>query len=60
MLSTTQMIRRLEGMVGSKDLNDWETRFVGSLVQAVERGEVTSLTEKQLDNLERLHDKHFA
>lgn len=44
MLSTTQMIRRLEGMVGTSDLSSWETDFVRSLV----------------DRLERLHDKHFA
>lgn len=60
MLSTTQMIRRLEGMVGSADLNDWETGFVTTLVLQLERGSVTKLTEKQLDNLQRLHDKHFA
>lgn len=60
MLSTTQMIRRLEGMVGSKDLSDWETGFVESLVEKVDAGAVTKLSEKQVDTLERLHNKHFA
>ena len=60
MLSTTQMIRRLEGMTGSKDLSDWEAGFVASLVERLEAGQVTSLTEKQLDTLQRLHDRHFA
>ena len=60
MLSTTQMIRRLEGMVGTTELSDWETRFVASLVAKVEAGQVTSLTEKQLYILQRLHDRHFA
>lgn len=60
MLSTTQMIRRLEGMTGSADLNDWETGFVVSLVAKLEAGQVTALTEKQIDNLQRLHDKHFG
>ncbi|MBX3704013.1 MAG: hypothetical protein KF822_09585 [Steroidobacteraceae bacterium] len=60
MLSTTQMIRRLEGMLDSRDLNDWEQGFVESLVQRVEAGQVTSLTEKQIDRLQALHDKHFA
>lgn len=39
MLSTGQMIDRLAGTVGTKDLNDWETSFV-------------SLSEKQLEVLE--------
>lgn len=60
MLSTTQMIRKLEGMTGSRDLTDWEAGFVASLVEKVEAGEVTSLTERQLDILQRLHEKHFA
>ena len=60
MLSTSQMIRKLEGMTGSPDLNEWETGFVVSLVTKLEGGEVTKLTEKQIDTLERLHNKHFA
>ena len=60
MQSTTQMIRRLEGMLGTKDLSDWESGFVESLVAKVDAGKVTSLTERQLEVLERLHGKHFA
>ena len=60
MPSTTQMIRKLEGMIGSKDLGDWESGFVESLVAKVDAGEVTSLTERQVETLDRLHGKHFA
>lgn len=60
MLSTGQMIDRLAGMVGTKDLNDWETRFVSGLVARKNAGQVTSLSEEQLEVLERLHNKHFA
>ena len=60
MPSTTQMIRKLEGMIGSKDLSDWESGFVESLVAKLDAGKVTSLTERQLEVLERLHGKHFA
>ena len=60
MLSTSQMIDRLAGMVGTNDLSDWETRFVQSLIDRKKAGQVTSLTERQLEVLERLHDKHFA
>ena len=60
MLSTSQMIDRLAGMVGTKDLSDWETKFVQSLIDRKKAGRVTSLSEKQLDVLVRLHSKHFA
>ncbi len=60
MLSTSQMIDRLAGMVGTKDLTDWETRFVQSLIDRKSAGQVTALTERQVEMLDRLHSKHFA
>ncbi len=60
MTSTTTMIRRLEGMLGTKDLSDWEQGFVETLVERLEAGQVTQLTERQVEILERLHGRHFA
>lgn len=60
MISTTTMIRRLEGMLGTKDLSDWEHGFVESLAEKLDAGQVTQLTERQVETLERLHGKHFA
>ena len=60
MTSTTTMIRRLEGMLGTRDLSDWEQGFVETLVAKLEAGQVTQLTERQVETLERLHGKHFA
>lgn len=59
-VSTATMIRRLVGMLGTRDLSDWEQGFVESLVAKLEAGEVTKLTERQVETLERLHGKHFA
>ena len=59
-VSTTTMIRRLEGMLGTKDLSDWEQGFVETLVEKLDAGKVTSLTERQVETLERLHGRHFA
>lgn len=59
-VSTTTMIRRLEGMLGTKDLSEWEQGFVETLVERLEAGQVTQLTERQVETLERLHGKHFA
>ncbi len=60
MVSTNTMIRRLEGMLGTKDLSKWEQGFVETLVERLEAGQVTQLTERQVETLERLHGKHFA
>ena len=60
LVSTTTMIRRLSGMLDTRDLSEWEQQFVRSLVEKLDAGRVTSLTDRQVETLERLHGKHFA
>lgn len=60
MISTNQMIDKLAGMVGTADLSPWESTFVERLIERKEAGQVTQLTEPQIELLERLHSKHFA
>ena len=60
LVSTTTMIRRLSGMLDTRDLSEWEQQFVRSLVELLDAGRVTSLTERQVETLERLHGRHFA
>jgi len=61
MTSTTTMIRRLSGLLDTRDLTEWEQQFVHhSLVEKLNAGKVTSLTERQVETLERLHGRHFA
>lgn len=60
MTSTATMIQRLEGCVGTNDLSDWESRFVQDMARLRDSGQVTKLSEKQIETLERLHDKHFG
>jgi len=59
-VSTTTMVRRLEGMLDTKDLSEWEQGFVRSLVERLNAGKVTSLSEKQVTRLEELHGRHFG
>jgi len=59
-VSTTEMIKRLCGLLGTSDLNDWEQQFVTSLQRRMEAGEVTKLSEKQVERLDELHGKHFS
>ena len=60
LISTTTMILRLSGMLDTRDLSEWEQQFVRSLVEKLDAGKVTSLTERQVETLERLHGRHFA
>lgn len=60
LISTTTMIRRLSGLLDTRDLSEWEQQFVRSLVEKLNAGKVTSLTERQVETLERLHGRHFA
>jgi hypothetical protein len=59
-VSTTVMIQRLSGLLDTKDLNDWEQQFVTSLQQRMQAGEVTKLSDKQVERLDELHSKHFS
>ena len=60
LVSTTTMIRRLSGMLDTRDLSEWEQQFVRSLVEKLDAGRVTSLTDRQVETLERLHGRHFG
>jgi len=60
LISTATMIKRLTGMLGTSDLNEWESNFVMSLERRLNAGEVTKLTDNQVERLEELHNKHFA
>jgi hypothetical protein len=59
-VSTTTMIERLVGLLGTNDLTDWEQGFVRQLDTIRSAGRVTSLSDKQVDRLDELHSKHFA
>jgi len=38
MTSTTTMIRRLSGLLDTRDLTEWEQQFVHSLVEKLDAG----------------------
>ncbi|MGF6878398.1 hypothetical protein [Paraburkholderia sp. MM5477-R1] len=59
-VSTTEMIQRLSGLLGTDDLTEWEQGFVHQLDAIRSAGRVTSLTDKQVERLDELHAKHFA
>ncbi|MBB5443644.1 MULTISPECIES: hypothetical protein [unclassified Paraburkholderia] len=59
-VSTTEMIQRLSGLLGTDDLTEWEQGFVRQLDAIRSTGHVTSLSDKQVERLDELHAKHFA
>lgn len=64
LVSTQTKVKQLEALLGTKDLNEWEQGFVESLAERARSYENLSaaltLSEKQLDLLDRLYRKHFA
>jgi hypothetical protein len=58
--STSVMVERLIGLLGTKDVSDWEEDFIKSLQRRLVDNSLTALTERQVDALDRLHSKHFA
>jgi len=61
MKSTNQKILDVHAMVGTKDLNEKETKFVVSIYERTKQARVASfLSPAQLSWLEDLHSKHFS
>jgi len=61
MASLNRMVQAVSGLMDTSLLNDWEENFVRSLIERTQNGKDTrSLTEKQIDRLEELFNKHFS
>lgn len=59
--SVNEMVRRCEGLINTKHVTEWESTFLQSISRQSQGGKDTSrLSEKQLEVLERIHEKHFA
>lgn len=61
MASTNIMLQQCAGLVGTKDVSDWESDFLSSVLDRSQNGTRPDLlTERQIDVLERIWRKHFA
>lgn len=60
MKSIAQKLEQLTGMVDTKDLTDWQNRFVKSVNEQVECRGTTCLSDRQIEILEEIHGRHFA
>lgn len=57
MKSLKQMLVLCLGLVGTKDINDWENGFLKGLPDIQD---TSTLSSKQVDVIERIYKKHFS
>ncbi len=61
MKSIYQKVQQLSGLTGTKDLSDWEAKFVASVVEAMDGTMATTkLTSKQVEKIDEIFERHFA
>lgn len=63
MTSIGTMIVRISGLHNTREVTDWENTFIRSIAEkynARDKTRALELTDKQIEIIERIHDKHFA
>lgn len=60
MKSIAVMLTQLEGMLGTRDLTDWEAGFVESVVATAEAYGTQALSTKQVETVESIYRKNFG
>lgn len=61
MISIGGMIQRISGLQESGELTAWECEFVASVLDRTANGKrTTNLSERQVEIVERIFNKHFA
>ena len=60
-VSIGTQIKQIAGLLDTDDLTEWEKGFVASVNHRSKRGtETRTLTDKQVETVERIYEKHFA
>lgn len=60
-VSIGNMIVRIDGLQDTADISEWENNFIHNIVDTTKCGRDTvPLTGKQVEIIERIHNKHFA
>lgn len=61
MKSLGQKLQQCSGLLGTRDLTQWEEEFLQGVMDRTEGGTSTSaVTDKQAGVIERIYAKHFA
>lgn len=60
-LTVWQMLETISGMCDTKDISDWENKFIKSCVQTCGPNKITNfLSGKQVEKIESIYEKHFC
>lgn len=60
-VSIGTQIKQISGLVDTDDLNEWENKFVIDMDKITHNGSVVgTLSDKQINLIERIYKKHFA
>lgn len=60
-VSLTRMVKRLAGLHNTRNISDWENAFITWVLRRTRDGDDTrSLSDKQIECVERIYEKHFA
>ena len=61
LVSIATKVEQLNAMLGTSDLTDWEQGFVRNVAGKFTSAKPSAvLTDKQIEIIERIWDKHFA
>lgn len=63
-VSLDTKLKRLDGLRGTSSVSEWEERFLTDLVpralEMASRGQVMRFSERQMEVIDNLFQKHFA
>lgn len=61
MKSIGSMIKLCEGLIGTKDINSWEDTFLRNVLEQYKASnDTTRFSSKQVEIINRIHEKHFC
>lgn len=61
MASVGNMIKRIDGLRGTKDVTPWEEQFIADMMERSDQGKRTShLSGAQVEKIEQIFNKHFG
>jgi hypothetical protein len=62
MKSIGQMIELLDGLRDTSDITPWENGFITSILESYLKAKKSTshLTERQVETIEKIYNKHFA
>ena len=60
-VSLGAMLRQMAGIVDTRDVSDWENRFLKNVLERTGQGMRTSiLTSDQAEKVEEIYGRHFG